>query len=151
MWTEIASFTDISMVAETPLTIEFASSTITYVEVRATRRAASTDAEYYYVAIAELEALSAKPQPGSALLSWTAPGDDDNEGQATSYDMRVGVCPYSHFAATPITTLSPAEAGSPERYIHTGLASGTHCFGITTSDESGNTSGLSPIAEITIE
>ena len=139
------------MAPNTPLTIEFASATTAYVELRATRRASSPDSPYYYVAIAELEMLSAKPPSDATLLSWHAPGDDDTEGQASSYELRYGGCPYDHPSATPISTFAPDPAGSPQRLVFSGLSPGEYCFGMTASDESGNTSAVSNIAQIVVE
>lgn len=85
----------------------------------------------------------------SVQLTWTAPGDDGNVGQASSYDVR--------YAKTPITTDNafsaatqasgepiPSVQGTTEYFTVTGLESNTiYYFAIKSSDEVPNISNLS--------
>ncbi len=90
----------------------------------------------------------------AATLTWTAPGDDGNVGQATSYDLRYSSSPLTadNFSlATSVTGVpAPQPAGSTETYTVTGLQPATtYFFGLKTSDEAGNVSTLSNIASYT--
>ena len=87
----------------------------------------------------------------SIKLTWTSPGDDNNIGTATTYDIR-----YSTTAITDDTDFnnaieaigepSPNIAGSNENFILTGLTPATpYYFAIKTSDEIPHISGLSNI------
>jgi len=83
-------------------------------------------------------------------LNWTAPGDDDNTGTATTYDIRylAGTTPITDAnwaAATPCTGEPvPQAAGASETFTVTGLAAGTgYYFAIKTMDEVPNWSPIS--------
>ena len=84
-----------------------------------------------------------------AELTWTAPGDDDIVGTASSYDMRWSLAPITDElawdAATPATgEPHPAVYGTPESMQVAGLAvSTTYYFCIRAKDEYGNLGGLS--------
>lgn len=94
------------------------------------------------------------PEENSLTLTWTAPGDDGNQGTATQYDIR--------YSASPITTEtewsaanqtsnipSPQSAGSSEILIVTDSIPSTGCFfALKTSDEIPNWSGLSNCASV---
>src|SRR5437764_742957 len=88
-------------------------------------------------------------------LAWTAPGDDDASGQATRYDLRWSTAPIvtlGDFAqATAVAGVgAPQVAGSAESFAVTGLTpQTTYWIAIVTSDEAGNTSGLSNGLQIT--
>jgi len=86
----------------------------------------------------------------SITLSWTAPGDDGIIGTATSYDLRYAtVGPLvsdtdfdnaAQLQGEPV----PQAAGGVETFTIAGLAPGTtYFFGIKTTDDAGNVSGLS--------
>ncbi len=87
-------------------------------------------------------------------LEWTAPGDDGNLGTAKAYDIRYALFPLNEsnwnsatrFNWPPITL----KAGSYQIAVIQGLPSGVaHYFGIKTSDDAGNWSGLSNIVQDT--
>jgi Tol biopolymer transport system component len=90
----------------------------------------------------------------SITLSWTAPGDDDDEGTASSYDIR--------YAADSITTddwdnatevsnpPDPQEAGTTETFEVTGLAHTTkYFFALKASDDASNESEISNSPDMT--
>ncbi len=83
-------------------------------------------------------------------LSWTATGDDGNQGRASRYDIR-----YSESLITPsnfesadivLNQLIPAQAGSEENFSVTGLQSlGGYYFAIKVIDDAGNISDISNV------
>jgi hypothetical protein len=86
----------------------------------------------------------------SVLLTWTAPGDDEHEGTAALYDIRYASEEVtennwdSAFRASGVP--APSSAGSVEELELTGLTSEMiYWFGIKTSDEMENWSGLSNV------
>ena len=85
----------------------------------------------------------------SVFLSWTAPGDDGDQGTATQYDIRYSTGPINNdddfAAATEVTGEPiPKAAGSQETFEVTGLLSGTaYNFAIKTLDDGFNSSGRS--------
>ena len=99
-------------------------------------------------AISDL-AISGTPGSDSITLTWTAPGDDNNSGTASSYDIRYATSAISNdtdfSSATQVSgEPAPSSAGSTEFFTVTGLdASTTYYFAIKTSDEVPNTSSLS--------
>lgn len=88
--------------------------------------------------------------PGSdqVTVTWTAPGDDDNTGQADSYDLRYSLTsPFVFATATPMAIPSPQSAGAAEQAIISGLPAETLVYvGLMTSDEVPNVSPLSNVA-----
>jgi hypothetical protein len=95
------------------------------------------------------------PADSSVVLHWTAPGDDGNIGQATSYDVRyrtvaiVGTDTTSWWNAA--TTISgepaPGVAGASDSMRVSGLnPTTTYYFMIRTADEVPNWSGFSNVA-----
>ncbi|MBI2033813.1 MAG: fibronectin type III domain-containing protein [Candidatus Liptonbacteria bacterium] len=90
----------------------------------------------------------------STDLSWTAPGDDDNTGTATSYDVRYSTAPITDAtwsSATQVTgEPAPAPAGTAQSMTVTSLSpSTTYYFAIRTADEVPNISSLSNIPSVT--
>jgi Tol biopolymer transport system component len=81
-------------------------------------------------------------------LTWEAPGDDGMEGQAESYDLRYSLTPLteqnweSAQSVSPLPT--PGPSGSRDATDVEGLFSlTTYHFGLKSTDDSGNESGLS--------
>ncbi|KAM4021835.1 calcium-activated chloride channel regulator 1-like [Anomaloglossus baeobatrachus] len=66
--------------------------------------------------------LEAKRKADSIVLSWTAPGDDLDQGNAVSYDLRVSSNitelrdDFEHSAVVDISDLKPSSAGSRETF-----------------------------------
>ncbi len=87
----------------------------------------------------------------SITLNWTSPGDDNNSGTATSYDLRYSTSPITAgnwaSATQAVGEPTPLVAGSSQSFSVTGLAAATtYYFVMTTSDEVPNTSALSDSA-----
>jgi len=90
----------------------------------------------------------------SVTVGWTAPGDDDASGRATSYDLRYSTVPdtvanwweeWTDIVADPPL---PSDAGTPESYALSGLKSATtYYIGLRSTDESGNSSTISNVLE----
>jgi hypothetical protein len=92
----------------------------------------------------------------SVNLGWTAPGDDDYTGTATSYEIRYATSYIddSNWDSALIFSSSslPSLSGTPEDIIISGLDEGiTYYFAIKTLDEVGNISPISNIASTTTE
>lgn len=101
--------------------------------------------------------LAASPSsPSSVTLNWTAPGDDDNTGTASVYDVRystVLIADGNWAAANQASgEPSPQVAGSSESFTVTGLSPNTtYYFGIKTGDEVPNWSVLSNVISATTD
>lgn len=85
----------------------------------------------------------------SALLTWTAPGDDAMIGTATTYDIRYATSAITTVAewnaATPVVSEpTPTIAGSTQSMTVTGLTTNTtYFFAMKSQDEVPNVSALS--------
>ena len=93
------------------------------------------------------------PTETGLVLTWTAPGEDGDIGQASQYDIRYSTSPIDagnwNSAIQVNGEPEPAVAGSSESYSVTSLASGTvYYFAIITADEFPNWSGLSNVASL---
>ena len=106
---------------------------------------------------AAVEDLAAsEPTSSSIKLTWTAPGDDGNTGNATSYDIRYSTTTIneSNWDSAINCTGEPAPqpAGSSETFTVINLtANTTYYFALKTSDEVPNESPLSNVANGTTE
>jgi chitodextrinase len=98
--------------------------------------------------------------PTSVTLTWTAPGDDGNEGRAWRYDLRFSTQPvtgtdslgwWNDSGTSACSGLpDPSEAGSAESFQVTGLIpETTYYFVLRTADEVPNWSCFSNVAEVT--
>ncbi|MBL92101.1 MAG: hypothetical protein CMH56_09880, partial [Myxococcales bacterium] len=92
-------------------------------------------------------------QETSAVLGWTAPGDDHHVGQAQAYDLRMSTS-LMHSGTfsngTPIMIAPPAVAGTAETITVEGLLPQTrYFFAIRTIDDTQQTSVLSNVLEFT--
>jgi|GEM_PF-1528557 len=91
----------------------------------------------------------------SVLLEWTAPGDDGSVGQAKEYFIRYSTSPIggeaAWSAATAVSAVPvPGAAGAQESFGIGDLEAGTtYYFAVKTSDDVGNVSAISNIAEAT--
>jgi hypothetical protein len=131
-------------------TFNFAPLTGRYVRLRVTEMNAYTNGQYY-VTFTEFEASQTAPV-GSVLLTWTAPSDDlttPGVGSAFSYDVRYTTNAVFNFGtATPVGYYPlPVAAGGQQVLLVTGLAPEViHRFGLTATDDAGNTSAVSNVA-----
>ncbi len=91
--------------------------------------------------------LSLRTGRTSAVVTWTAPGDDGVSGAASEYELRYStsaITAENFSGATRLSTPSPGEAGSTECVEFFGLAGCTkYYFGLRTRDEASNWSPLS--------
>lgn len=90
-------------------------------------------------------------EEGALTLHWTAPGDDENSGTATSYEVRYSTSPITEenwLVATLVPGIAaPQEAGEDEDADITSLDSATtYYFALKAKDEAGNESVLSNVA-----
>ena len=88
----------------------------------------------------------------SADLSWTAPGDNGNQGTAASYDIRYAPTASFSFSTSTQATGKPAPAlaGTKESYILVGLTTNTaYSVALTATDSAGNPSTTSNIIQFT--
>ena len=87
----------------------------------------------------------------SVSLNWNAPGDDDDTGTATSYDMRFSNAKFTDANWNTITSATgepaPQIVGTLQNMTIGNLLCGrSYFFAIKTRDEEGNESALSNIA-----
>jgi len=102
----------------------------------------------------DANAIQMEITPTSITLYWTAPGDDNNIGVASQYDIRYSTSPITEQNWDEATQATgepiPSPSGSDELFDVTDLASSTtYYFAIKSVDESGNWSGLSNIESAT--
>ena len=99
-------------------------------------------------AITDLD--TSNPTSSTIDLTWTAPGDDDTTGQATTYDIRYSTSEITegNWDSAEQCTGEPAPqvAGTSETFTVTGLLSSTtYYFALKTEDEVPNESPLSNV------
>lgn len=90
------------------------------------------------------------PATASAILQWTAPGDDGGAGRARTYQIRYSTRPITSAnfdrATTVVSTPRPGLAGSRESFTVHGLApDARYYFAIKAMDDAGNWSALSNV------
>jgi hypothetical protein len=90
----------------------------------------------------------------SALLSWTAPGDNGFSGTATAYDVRISTSPITsgNFAsATPLSPMPiPVAGGQLQTYVLLNLQNGvTYYAALRAVDDVGNWSAISNLPNAT--
>ncbi len=89
----------------------------------------------------------------TAVLVWTAPGDDGDRGQAAEYDLRVSTAPppsdWLSAAPADADIPHPSKPGEPDSAVVGGLTFGvTHTFALRTADDDGNWSVFSNTVEV---
>jgi len=94
------------------------------------------------------------PTENSITLTWTAPGDDSNNGTATQYDIRYAIFNINdtNWSSANTTQAPPAPhiAGYSENFTISALsANTTYYFALKTRDEIPNWSELSNVASAT--
>lgn len=100
-------------------------------------------------------ALSRAQGADSLVVSWTAPGDDGDVGQAAAYELRIATSPMTaaSFGSGLVVpgTPDPATAGSRESFVVRGLTRGaSYWLGIRTMDDAGNWSAVSNIVSFSL-
>jgi hypothetical protein len=111
-----------------------------------------TPAEIDTIAPGAVEDLHAESAGvGSILLSWTAPGDDDQAGTVGGYNVRVSIEPITPAnwwtAAQLPNAPRPGVPGTREYLFANGLSEGvTYYFALDAYDTSNNRSRLSNVA-----
>jgi hypothetical protein len=96
-----------------------------------------------------------RAQPAGAdtvVLAWTAPGDDDDVGTASQYELRMSGSPIDDAnwsAATVVNGMpTPLPAGSRQSLVVQGLTRGTtYYFAMRSIDDAGNWSGISNLLQ----
>lgn len=93
---------------------------------------------------------------GSAILNWTAPGDNGSQGTAFRYDLRYSNQPITadnwQYATTASSLPDPQSAGSEEMATVTGLDAGTtYYFAMKAKDDSWQESPLSNVVTATTQ
>jgi len=95
--------------------------------------------------------IQAASGTASITLTWTAPGDDGQNGTAAQYDLRYLTSSISEVNFALCTQVNnepvPASAGTSQSITVGGLNYGTtYYFALKTSDERGNWSSISNVA-----
>ncbi|TNF36451.1 MAG: hypothetical protein EP329_05250, partial [Deltaproteobacteria bacterium] len=102
------------------------------------------------VAISDLSVVKGAAQ-GELVLSFTAPGDDADQGTATAYDVRwtpVPLTEASWASGRLVPAAAPQEAGAAESVTVSGLDAGErYWLGVKTRDDLGNWSALSNVVD----
>jgi len=98
--------------------------------------------------------LIGKTGRSSAVLHWTAPGDDGGYGRARIYDVRYSSTPLADEALMALghraITSTPDTVGKPECLEIHDLAPGTrYWFAVQSYDAAGNASGISNVIMMT--
>ncbi len=95
----------------------------------------------WLVAVAEVAVFEAG-DPDTVTLTFRAPGDDGDVGEASTYLLARAGAPLDDGnwdeAETAELTLEPSVAGAPQAVTREGLASGEHFFALRAVDEAGN-------------
>ena len=103
------------------------------------------------IAPAAIADLSVTGSTGNSLsIRWTSPGDDNNTGTATSYDIRYSTSAITASNWASATTVTgeptPLVAGTVQTYTIAGLQqSQTYYVAIRAADERNNVAGLSNV------
>ena len=92
----------------------------------------------------------------NVTLNWTAVGDDENEGNATYYEIRYSTSEINesnfNYATLASGAPTPGENGSTETFVVEGLMpETTYYFAIKVYDEVGNPSEISNVVSTTTE
>lgn len=131
----------------TSITHEFSPTPAQFVRLRVTKPR-QTGTGKYRVQLAEVQIFEADMTPGLITVTFTAPGDDGNDGTATSYDLRWSENPISEAnfgSANAVGGLpAPKPAGNPETIQISGLPDEDQIYlAVKATDDNGNTSDIS--------
>lgn len=105
-------------------------------------------------AITDLAVITSLPSQTATFLRWTAPGDDDTIGTATTYDVRYSTVNITeaNWSSRTQATSEPNSliSGTQQTFKVQGLQPNTlYYFAIKTIDDNSNTSALSNIVSYT--
>lgn len=93
--------------------------------------------------------------PDSVTLSFTASGDDEDEGLAAKYDLRMceeDITDGNFYDCAEVGIAGPQAPGTRESVLVSGLEEGTTWyFALRVEDESENLSGISNTVSVTVE
>jgi hypothetical protein len=87
----------------------------------------------------------------SAVVRWTAPGDDGTTGTATAYDLRIAnapITPSSFSSATPVAAPDPIAAGGMQEATIPVPPGSTTYVALRARDEVGNQSAISNVVAV---
>jgi hypothetical protein len=104
-----------------------------------------------FPAIVKADLITADSTATSITLNWTAPGDDDDQGTASQYDIRYSTSTITEAnwdaATQALDEPSPQPAGSAESFLVDNLQPATtYYFAIKSADEAPNWSAMSNVA-----
>jgi chitodextrinase len=147
-WTTALTLTGINLPAAAWIEHAFPPTTGRYLRLFVTKARRYSANLLYYVQIAEIEVFEAQVGAGAITLHWTAPGDDENLGTATSYSLERSTA--SDFStSTLVSTAAPNAAGMVESLVVSGLSDETrYYFRLSATDDSSNVSELSNVARV---
>jgi hypothetical protein len=149
-FTTVFGMTGASVAAGTWVDHPLPSPSARYVKLLITKTRLSGTGKYK-AQVAEVEILEAAAG-ASVMVHWTAPGDDDDVGTATSYDLRWSpnpITPANFGSATLLPTPDPSTAGAQESALVTGFPSESLVFfALKARDEVPNVSDLSNVASV---
>ena len=156
-WTTVASETGFGTIDDNPIDWGFSSQSARYVQLASYNSGSISTpegAELYYVLLAEMQAHYAAQSEATIQLTWMTPGDDDDQGTASQYDIYYSSNSFDENSLATATALSgapaPLIAGSLQTLIIGSLpGESNYYFAIRARDESGNTGALSDVVEIT--
>jgi hypothetical protein len=98
--------------------------------------------------------LTEAAAPGTVTLTFRAPGDDGDVGQATRYLLARSAAPINggnwDNAEVVELGLQPSSAGAPQAVTRSGIGSGDHHFALRAEDEAGNLGPVGPSAEVRV-
>ncbi|HUU23507.1 MAG TPA: hypothetical protein VM389_13325, partial [Phycisphaerae bacterium] len=110
--------------------------------------------------------LAGRASGRDVTLTWTAPGDDAEEGAAAVYQIKTAAKPMLDFVPFPgkmdthitfwgsdnvANEPAPKQAGAKQSYVVKGLAPGKHWFAIKSRDECSNQSPISNVVAVEVK
>lgn len=103
--------------------------------------------KYILIFLLLLLSVGASAFADTVILTWTATGDNGNEGRASEYDLRYSSSPITaenFYQATRVEDMLPPQAPGTKEVRHvSGLTPGTvYYFALKVGDEAGNWSPM---------
>ena len=97
--------------------------------------------------------LAVEEDDSGTWITFTASGDDGDDGLAAAYDLRISsssISSSTFYDAERIEVAGPQVPGTTERILLADLADGTWYFALKVEDESGNISAISNLPSHTV-